>query len=205
MANAVNVPDTNEAEIAWFGPYTAGTNFTGAYKVAVPPYVPAGNYSFPDGTLLYYLGGEGPYTEDIAGDSEIEVVVGTTITGTTGEAICEILPAVTVTLYENSTQIDQEVSDGSGNYALVAPHTADYNVTASKAGFRNETQWISITDLGGGYTLDFRGETGLIPNAPSAEYAMACVNHWLFPPSPECGLSAEKAMAVVNAWLFPVS
>ena len=100
--------------------------------------------------------------------------------------------------------MDQDTSDVGGNYILAVTEPGDYTVKANKIGFREETQLITIVDMELVYTLDFRGETGLIPNAPTAQYAAACVNHWLFPPSVECGLSAERAMDVVNAWLYPV-
>ena len=100
---------------------------------------------------------------------------------------------------------DPATSDGSGNYNLAAPisEPGSYEVVASKTGFKDEAQSISITELGQEYTLDFRGDHGLIPNAPSASYAMDCVHYWLFPPGPECGLSAAMAMDIVHAWLYP--
>ena len=84
---------------------------------------------------------------------------------------------------------------------LSLPETGDYDVVASKAGYKDETQPISITSPGI-YTLDFRGEHGLIPQAPSMSYVLGCVNHWLYPVEP-CGLSMSKVLAVVNAWLYP--
>jgi len=78
----------------------------------------------------------------------------------------------------------------------------EYEVVANKTGFKDETQSIDITELGQQYTLDFRGETGLVPQGPDVFYVLECVNHWLFP-EPPCGLSVFKVLEVVNAWLFP--
>jgi len=69
----------NKAEIAWFGEpgvgFDNGTSFTALYKVTVPYDASAGIYTF-DGFLKYWVGSEGEYDENIAGDSEVEVVAG---------------------------------------------------------------------------------------------------------------------------------
>jgi len=81
-ADAVEAPD-NKAEIAWFGEPGVGfdknTSFSAVYKVTVPDYAPIGIYTFY-GFLEYYLGAGGPYHENIAGDSEVEVI-GATLEG----------------------------------------------------------------------------------------------------------------------------
>jgi len=64
----------NKAEIMWFGPYDKDDDFSVTYKVTVADYDCAGINTF-NGFLEYYLGGEGPYYENIAGDSEVEVPV----------------------------------------------------------------------------------------------------------------------------------
>jgi len=138
----------------------------------------------------------------------LENTWGTSISGVTTEVNCQPLDAVTLQLFdgEGVTPIgDPATSDGSGNYNLAAPvsETGSYEVVASKTGFRDETQSISITELGQEYTLDFRGDHGLIPNAPDMSYVLACVNRWLYPPSVECALTMSKVLAVVNAWLYP--
>ena len=127
------------------------------------------------------------------------------LTGVTCEVNCASLGGVTVQLFAagGSTPIGSTTSDGGGSYALPVPAAGSYDVVASKAAFRNETQANVVVVLGVN-TLDFRGDTGLVPNAPDASYAMDCVHNWLFPPSTECGLSAEKAMDVIHAWLFPI-
>jgi len=78
-ANAVEATG-NKAEIAWFGEPGVGfgnhTPFIAVYKVTVPDYAPAGIHTFY-GFLEYYLAAEGPYHENITGDSETEVIVPT--------------------------------------------------------------------------------------------------------------------------------
>jgi len=127
-------------------------------------------------------------------------VVVAQITGVTGEVNCDSLGGVTVQLFAAG---GSTTSDGGGSYVLPVPAPGSYDVVASKAGFRNETQ-ANVVVVVGVNTLDFRGDTGLVPNEPDASYAMDCVHNWLFPPSTECGLSAEKAMDVIHAWLFPI-
>ena len=202
--NADNVkPENNTIEYLWYGPYSKGTDFTAVYSVHVPIDVPEGNYAF-DGHLEYYIGREGPFIEDIAGDSIIKVIKGIPISGTTGEVNCSIEPNVVITLYNKTTgdKIAETTSDTNGNYTLTAPCSGDYNVTASKEGFKNVTREISITEEV--TSFNFRGEYGLTPEDPSMGYALECVNHWLYPElqPEECRLSMSKALEVVNAWLY---
>jgi len=69
----------NKTEIVWFGEpdvgFDNGTSFTALYEVTVPGDAPAGIHTF-DGSVEYWLGPEGPYPENITGDSEVEVVAG---------------------------------------------------------------------------------------------------------------------------------
>jgi hypothetical protein len=201
--NANNVkPVNNTIEYAWYGPYSNGTDFTAVYSVYVPIDVPERNYAF-DGYLEYYIGGEGPFIEEVTGHSVIKVIKGVPISGLTGEVNCSIEPDVTVILYNKTTgnKITETTSDTNGNYKnLSAPCSGEYRVTASKAGFKNETREISITE-DVTYTLNFRGEYGLTPEDPSMSYVLECVNHWKYP-SGECGLTMMKTLEVVNAWLY---
>ena len=71
-ADQVKIPANNIIEYLWFGPYNNGTEFTAVYSVHVPTRTPEGEYTF-DGNLLYYIGGAGPYTEDITGDPVITI------------------------------------------------------------------------------------------------------------------------------------
>jgi len=67
----------NKAEIGWYGQPDVGfdkdTTFTAVYKVTVPDDASAGIYVF-DGSVEYYVGPEGPYSENITGGSQVEVV-----------------------------------------------------------------------------------------------------------------------------------
>ncbi len=126
----------------------------------------------------------------------------TPVTGITREVNGNILPGVSITL----DGIGPVLSDQDGYYEIMATATGNYTVTAHKVGFRNRTQTINITGLGTGYavTCNFQGNYGLIPNAPDMWYALDCVNHWLYPPNPDIGLTMWTALDVINAWLYPV-
>ena len=123
------------------------------------------------------------------------------ISGETGQDNCNSLTGVTIELYQDWILKESTVSDGNGEYLWPVPNFGYYDVVASKVGYRDETQSISITQ-DQTYTLDFVGEHGLIPDAPSMSYVLGCINHWLYPVSP-CGLSMSKVLAVINAWLYP--
>jgi len=200
-ADVDNTPHPNEAAYIWFGPYGSGVGFTAVYYVQVPANATLGNYTFPDGTLEYYLGVTN-YKESIGGDTQVQVAL-PTIGGNTREANCGILAGVNVTAYVGAVVKASNVSDGSGNYILTAPALGSYNVTASKAGFRSETQAITVTDATA-YTLNFQGDHGLIPNAPDMSYVLACVNLWKFG-TPPCQLSMSRVLAVINAWKNPIT
>jgi len=166
----------------------------------VPANATLGNYNFT-GTLEYYVGTTN-YKEGIGGDTQVQVAL-PTIGGNTREANCGILAGVNVTAYVGAVVKASNVSDGSGNYILTAPALGSYNVTASKAGFRSETQAITVTDATA-YTLNFQGDHDLIPNAPDMSYVLACVNLWKFG-TPPCQLSMSKVLAVINAWKNPIT
>ena len=68
----------NQAEFLWYGPYESGTTFTALYKVTVTDGAPAGIYAF-DGSVEYYVGSEGPYSENVTGSSQVEVGAGSVI------------------------------------------------------------------------------------------------------------------------------
>jgi hypothetical protein len=197
-ADVDHTPNPNEAAYIWFGPYAASVGFTAVYNVQVPGNATLGNYTFT-GTLEYYVGTT-RYLEAIAGDTQVEVAL-PSIGGNTRAVNCDILTGVNVTAYQGAVAKASNLSDGSGNYALTVPALGSYNVTASKAGFRSETQNISVTESIA-YTLDFRGDHGLIPNAPDMSYVLACVNQWKFG-TPPCQLSMSKVLAVINAWKYP--
>jgi len=123
------------------------------------------------------------------------------ISGTTYEASGSILGGVTIAIDGG----DSVVSSVNGTYQTVATTTGNSTVMASKAGFRDQTQVIEITDLTIPYNLDFKGNNGLVPNAPNISYVLSCINRWQFPPSDGTGLSLSKVLSVINAWQFPYS
>jgi len=63
----------NRAQYIWFGPYSAGTSFTVAYLVTVPAATEADVYDFSDGQLEYYIASDGPFVDNIAGDSQVTI------------------------------------------------------------------------------------------------------------------------------------
>ena len=66
----------NKAEIGWYGEpdvgFAQGSSFSALYKVTVPDDASAGIYAF-NGSVEYYVGPEGPYSENITGGSQVEV------------------------------------------------------------------------------------------------------------------------------------
>ena len=61
------------------------------------------------------------------------------IAGQTREANCSILPGVTVTAYLSEVEQGSAISDADGNY-LLSLASGNYDIVASKDGFRNVTQ-----------------------------------------------------------------
>jgi len=72
----------DKVEIAWFGEPDVGfdkdISFSALYKVTVPDDASPGIYTF-NGSLGYWVGPEGPYSENITGSSQVEVVEGSSI------------------------------------------------------------------------------------------------------------------------------
>ena len=218
-ADEVNATGS-KAEIAWFGPYDKGTNFTAKYKVTVPGTAAPGSHFFPYNNcslswLEYYFGGDGPYTSCTMGDSEVMVTGPGDIVGETRDVNANLLVNVTVALYKDSSEMGSDIS--APNYSITVYVTGQYWLHATKDGFyeismTNMTvlpdSYINLTTpelLATGYTFDFEGDYGLIPRTCDEAYAVKSVNLWLFPPTdhPEWGLSGWKAMDSVHAWLYP--
>jgi len=228
-ANATNVTD-NKVEIAWYGPYAKGINFTVMYKVTVPATAGPGSYYFPYAScslswLEYSFGGWGPYASCTIGDSEVVVTVGGDIMGETRDVNADVLSNVNVTLYEGASVITSDTS--TPNYTMTVNATGDYWLHSGKDSYfdiltndmpptsRNpyHPDYINLTTpelLAAGYTLDFEGDYGLVPIACTMSYAMESVNHWLYTPidedknpHPEWQLSNWKAVNSVHSWQFP--
>jgi len=228
-ADATNVSD-NKVEIAWYGPYAEGINFTVMYKVTVPATAAPGNYYFPYDNcslswLEYSFGAWGPYASCTIGDSEVLVTVGGDIAGETRDVNANELSDVNVTLYEDASVLTSDTS--TPNYTMTVNATGDYWLSGSKYSYfdiltndmpsasRNpyHPDYINLTTpelLAAGYTLDFEGDYGFVPMACTMSYAMESVNHWLYTPideeenpHPEWQLSTWKAMESVHSWQFP--
>jgi DMSO/TMAO reductase YedYZ molybdopterin-dependent catalytic subunit len=133
---------------------------------------------------------------------EIELIgLPTPVLGITRQINGAILPEVSITI----DGIGPMLSDQSGQYEIMATTTGTHTIVAHKDGFRDSTRTINITGLGPGYavTCNFQGRYGLIPNAPNMEYALDCIDLWLFPPNQDTGLDIWTALDVINAWLYP--
>jgi uncharacterized repeat protein (TIGR02543 family) len=198
-ADQSNVTIGNEAQYVWNGPYSSGTAFTAVYQVTVPAGATADTYNFA-GTVEYYLAGAGPFTATIAGDSSVSVSEGAAVQGVTYNIKGEVLAGVTITLEGGL----QATSGEDGSYQITVPATGEWTLTADKTGYRSLSQKVTVTDLGAAYTVNFKGDASLIPNAVSFEDALACINKWKYPPSDGTGLGFSKILAVINAWKYPV-
>jgi len=129
------------------------------------------------------------------------IVTGAEISGTTYEASGSILGGVFISINGGIPVI----SAGDGTYQIFSTTTGNHTITASKAGFRDQIQVIEITDIGIPYFLDFKGNNGLVPDAPDISYVLACINKWIAPPGDGTGLNISKVLSVINAWKFPTN
>jgi len=205
-ATAVHTPAAETAAYVWYGPYDFCVPFTTVYKVRVPPNTEPGTYTF-SGSLKYYIEPHPapPYEQEVTGDIEVRVEEGETVTiaGVTKEVDGAILPGAAVVLYQNDEPIGNVVSDESGKYGFEFSELGDYEVMVSKAGFRGEAQSISVTTLAV-YYPDFVGDHGLIPDAPSMSYVLACISLWKFG-EPPLQLSTSRILDVTSAWIYPIT
>jgi hypothetical protein len=71
----------NQAQYAWYGPYSSGQVFTAIYQVTVPSGASSGTHLF-SGQLEYYENSSGPFTVAIGGDPDVTVSVPPTPTPT---------------------------------------------------------------------------------------------------------------------------
>jgi len=124
------------------------------------------------------------------------------IAGVTKEVDGAILPGAAVVLYQNGEPIGNVVSDEGGSYEFEFSELGNYEVVVSKAGFRGEAQSLSVTTLAI-YYLDFVGDHGLIPDAPSMSYVLACISLWKFG-DPPLQLSTFRVLDVTSAWIYPI-
>jgi len=205
-AMVAHTPEPEMAAYIWAGPYAAGLEFAAVYKIKVPADAQPGTYTF-SGSLKYYLEPHPAhsYGEVITGDIQLDVVdvpaaTVTKIVGVTKEVDGTILPGAAVVLYQNGEEITNVVSDENGNYEFEFSELGDYDVVASKEGFRAEAQSISVAEPTT-YNLDFVGDHGLIPDAPSKSYVLACTDLWKFGDS-SSRLSTSRLLELISAWKY---
>jgi hypothetical protein len=136
-------------------------------------------------------------SDNINKNTILEVVEGACIQGETREANGETLTDVTLTLNGEISV----VSSLEGTYEIIEEIIGTHTVVASKAGFRNQTLTINVTDLAT-YTLNFKANSGLVPDAPDLSYVLACIHKWKYPPE-GLGLNLSKVLSVINAWKYP--
>ncbi len=120
------------------------------------------------------------------------------VQGETREVNSDILPGVTVTLYQNDEPIASTESDEDGYYILPVPEFGEYTVEASKEGFIAETQTITV-DEPITYTVDFISDSGLIPEEPDHHYVLACISVWKTG-EPPYHLTHSRVLAVISVW-----
>ena len=123
------------------------------------------------------------------------------IQGTSYGANGVILGGVTLTL-DGTTQV---TSSSDGTYQLVITAAGSHTIVATGTGYRSQTQTINVTDVTVTYPLDFKGNNGLVPNAPNVSFVLTCINKWKYPPSDGTGLSISKILSIINAWKYPVN
>jgi hypothetical protein len=207
QAMVAHTPEPEMAVYIWAGPYAAGVEFTAVYKIKVPIDAEPGTYTF-SGSLKYYVEPHPApsYEEAIKGDIQVDVVdvpaaTIVRIVGVTKEIDGAILPGAAVILYQNGEEIANVVSDEDGNYEFEFSELGDYDVVVSKEGFRDEAQSISVTEPTT-CNLDFVGDHGLIPDAPSKSYVLACTNLWKVD-EPSFQFSISRLLKLISAWKYP--
>jgi hypothetical protein len=207
QAMVAHTPERGMAAYIWAGPYAAGVGFTAVYKIKVPIDAEPGTYTF-SGSLTYYVEPHPApsYGGAITGDIKLDVVdvpaaTIVRIVGVTKEVGGAILPGAAVILYQNGEEIANVVSDENGNYEFEFSELGDYEVVVGKEGFRDEAQSISVTELAT-CNLDFAGDHGLIPDAPSKSYILACTDSWKFD-EPSFQLSTSRLLELISAWKYP--
>jgi hypothetical protein len=207
QAMVAHTPEPGMAAYIWAGPYAVGVEFTAVYKIKVPIDTEPGTYTF-SGSLKYYVEPHPApsYEEAVTGDIQVDVVevpadTIVRIVGVTKQVDGAILPGAVVILYQNGEEIANVVSDENGNYEFEFSELGDYDVVASKEEFRDEAQSILVTEPTT-YKLDFAGDHGLIPDAPSESYVLACTNLWKFD-EPSFQLSTSRLLKLISAWKYP--
>ena len=211
-ANAVNAVG-NIAEVNWRGnpSFDVGTTFMAIYKVTVPQDAIEGYYSFDDGddASLLLIGDASFSSANVSGDRKVKVITGSYICG----EICEVngqpfpddMPGITIDVSKNDKHLDTTTSNAQSQYSIHVTEADSYLITVSRTGFRDVSRSIDITTLDHDYTLNFKGNFGLIPNACDIWYVLDCAALWKYTPAdPELGLDIWRLLDVAAAWKYPV-
>jgi len=146
--------------------------------------------------------------------------------GETRDVNANLLSDVEVSLYEYEEGFYGS-DEASPDYCIEVGQTGEYWLRASRYCYQTidtnamhmprnpyHPRYIDLTTpelLAAGYTLDLEGDYGLICKAASMSYAMEAVNHMLFVPlgddgitlEPDWQLSGWKVTQVVHSWQFP--
>jgi len=195
----------NMAEYSWTGSYNAGIQFTVVYQVTVPADAPLESYTFANGLVYFTIDSGATCVGVIGGNTQTEVIPGSTIQGKTYQVNGAILPNVTIELFKDGVgPIMTSVSDSEGNYTIIATQSGNHTLLARKSGFKDEAHEISVAVLGQDYALNFKGNQGIVPSAPNVWYVLDCAALWKYKPlDPELGLNIWKVLDVAAAWKYP--
>jgi hypothetical protein len=186
----------------------------------------------------YWFDADGPFESCITGEIEKIVTVPGCETGETRDVLGNVLDTVLVTLYEDDDvwedddsssivggiAVYEDCADDTGYYYKIATKycyfpldtrpVADGGSIAPPSHNPNYPAYIDWSTpelLAAGNVLNFVGDYGLVCRAASMSMAMEAVNHMLFvplgddgiTPEPDWQLSNWKAMEVVHSWQFP--
>ena len=192
-ADQDNLDDTT-AQYIWYE-LDAATSTTALYKVNLTG-VTEGTYTF-NGTLSYRDETGVKHTVSVGGDYELEVIAGIPINGTIYEVndYAGTITNATVILTQDGSPIETTTSDNSGKYQLFAPVIGDYTIEVSKTGYATESQDVSLTTQEA-ITIDFRYDSGLIPEDPEFDYVLDCIYLW----KGEGKLSFDKMLDIIYYW-----
>jgi len=185
----------------------------------------------------YWFGPAGPYETVICEEREKIVTVPGCETGETRDVVGDVLDTVTVNLWEDddvwedqdtssivgTIAVYEDCADDTGMYYKVASKYCYYSLNTRPTGdggtmplsrnpaYPDYVDWSTPEKLAAGNVLNFVGDYGLICKAASMSYAMEAVNHMLFIPlgddgitlEPDWQLSGWKVTQVVHSWQFP--
>jgi len=185
----------------------------------------------------YWFGPAGPYETVICEEREKIVTVPGCEVGETRDVVGDVLDTVTVNLYEDddvwedqdtssivgTIAVYEDCADDTGMYYKVASKYCYYSLNTRPTGdggtmplsrnpaYPDYVDWSTPEKLAAGNVLNFVGDYGLICKAASMSYAMEAVNHMLFIPlgddgitlEPDWQLSGWKVTQVVHSWQFP--